>query len=847
MAGKLTLKLGTKVGSNQRNGTTEVEVIKKRRVFSSDTTSAPEKMDADSLKRNALKADKLKSILEHAKQVEEQSKIEAEKLAEAERERQALIEEERAKLAREEEEQKKKDEPTPEPVMEQTPETQQQSDEPTITTDDNKTNNNSEQKKYKRDNHYNDDDDDDDYTDGKSNNSKKSKSNANDKSKKKFTEKDNRKMNFSNVIVSNSDLDFDNTDDEEEVKSASLTSAMEFIGTHQHRRSFASIKRQKEKNYRKFMEHQEPQQKTQKTYHEVILPETISVKELAIRMAEKSSDVIKTMMKLGIMATINQIIDADTAELVVMEFGHTVKRVSDADAITSILEQSGETENWQPRPPVVTVMGHVDHGKTSLLDAFRKTDVVSGEAGGITQHIGAYQITNKSGRKITFIDTPGHEAFSAMRARGVNVTDIVILVVAANDGIMPQTIEAINHAKAAKVPMIVAINKIDLPDANPEKVRMELLQQSLVVEKLGGDVMDVEISAKQKINLDKLEELLLLQADVMELKGNVAGHATGAVIEAKMEQGRGSTATVLVQKGTLKKGDIFVSGSSTGKVRELLDEFGKKVQSAGPSQPVVVLGFEGTPVAGDDFVVVESEAKAREVAEYRARKEKERQMVAKKSNWQEIFQNIKEGKTETLPVIIKADTQGSAEAIADSLLKIKSDKVKVQIMHSGVGAINESDITLAKTTGSVVLGFNVRANTNAKDQAKHDDVDIRYYSVIYNMIDDVKVLMSGLLAPVVKETFIGYADVLQVFNAGKTKAAGCKVTEGIVKKGCGVRMLRDNIVIFEGKLAQLKRMKDDVKEVRQGMECGISFENFNDIAVGDKLECFDVEEVKATL
>jgi len=836
MAGKLTLKLGTKVGASSRSGTTEVEVIKKRRVFSSDATtsvSTEVKKDADSLKREALKADKLKSILENAKKIEEQSKAEAEIIAEAERERQVLIEREQEENRRKQEELERDDTFVRKNAF-----------------NTEKNTNNIDQKKRKKDNRYSDDDEDEDFDDGKSSNSvKKGKANISDKSKKKFSDRDNRKINFSNVVVSSSDLDFDDSDEEEEgeVKSASLASAMEFIGARQHRRSFASIKRQKEKNYRKFIEHQEPQQKVQKTYHEVVLPETITVKELAIRMAEKSSDVIKTMMKLGIMATINQVIDADTAELVVMEFGHTVKRVSDADAITSILEQSGEIENWQPRPPVVTVMGHVDHGKTSLLDSFRKTDVVSGEAGGITQHIGAYQITNKSGRKITFIDTPGHEAFSAMRARGVNVTDIVILVVAANDGIMPQTIEAINHAKAAKVPIIVAINKIDLPEANPEKVRMELLQQSLVVEKLGGDVMDVEISAKNKINLDKLEELLLLQADVMELKGNTAGHATGAVIEAKMEQGRGSTATVLVQKGTLKKGDIFVSGSSVGKVRELLDEFGKKVQSAVPSQPVVVLGFEGTPVAGDDFVVVESEAKAREVAEYRARKEKERQMIAKKSNWQEIFQNIKEGKTETLPVIIKADTQGSAEAIADSLLKIKSDKVKVQVMHSGVGAVNESDITLAKTTGAVVLGFNVRANTNAKEQAKHDDVDIRYYSVIYNMIDDVKVLMSGLLAPVVKENFIGYADVLQVFNAGKAKAAGCKVTEGVVKKGCGVRMLRDNVVIYEGKLAQLKRMKDDVKEVRQGMECGISFENFNDIVSGDRLECFEVEEVKATL
>ena len=824
MAEKLTLKLGTKLSSSASRGGIEVEVIKKRRVFSNAGNTSDTSAVQTVSEQEQKQADKLKSILENARKLEEQSKVEAEKEAEVERERQALIEKEKKE---QEELQKQAQEILSEEIS-------------NVSAQEEVKNESSEKVKYKKnkDAYEEDDDEDEDSVQ----NGKKKSSDKN-KSTKKFSD---RKINFSNVVVSSSDLDFDDDDDEQEERSASLTSAMEFVGTHQHRRSFASIKRQKEKNYRKFMEHQEPKE-VQKTYHEVILPETITVKDLAIRMAEKSSDVIKTMMKLGIMATINQVIDADTAELIVMEFGHTVKRVSDADAVTSILSDNSETPVWQPRPPVVTVMGHVDHGKTSLLDAFRQTDVVSGEAGGITQHIGAYQITNKTGRRITFIDTPGHEAFSAMRARGVNVTDIVILVVAANDGIMPQTIEAINHAKAAKVPMIVAINKIDLPDANPEKVRLELLQQGLVVEKLGGDVLDVEISAKKKLNLDKLEELLLLQADVLELKGNIAGHATGAVIEAKVEQGRGSTATVLVQKGVLKKGDIFVSGSSVGRVRELLDEFGRKVQKAEPSQPVVVLGFEGTPVAGDDFVVVESDAKAREVAEYRKRKEKEKQMVAKKSNWQELFQNIKEGKAETLPVIIKADTQGSAEAISDSLLKIKSEKVKVQVMHSGVGAINESDITLAKTTGAVVLGFNVRANTNAKDQAKHDDVDIRYYSVIYNMIDDVKVLMSGLLAPVIKENFIGYADVLQVFNAGKAKAAGCKVTEGIVKKGCGVRMLRDNVVIFEGKLAQLKRMKEDVKEVRSGMECGISFENFNDILPGDRLECFETEEVKATL
>ena len=839
MAGKLTLKLGTKVpSSTSRSNGIEVEVIKKRRVFSSnENTSSPstEQPEIDS-----KKADKLKNILANAKRIEESAKEEQELLAKAERERLALIEQERKA---QEELNKKVEEEIEAETKTQTIISEEKPSSTDVKTEEQP----SEQKKYKKNKDVYAEEDDEEEEESYKTKGKKNKSSDDDKkSKKNKSSYDNRKINFSNIIVSSSDLDFDEEDDTSEAPSNSLTSAMEAVGTYQKRRSFASIKRQKEKQYRKFMERQEPKE-TVKTYHEVILPETISVKDLAIRMAEKSSDVIKTMMKLGIMATINQIIDADTAELIVMEFGHTVKRVSDSDIEKEILVENTANEKFESRPPVVTVMGHVDHGKTSLLDAFRKTDVVSGEAGGITQHIGAYQIKSKSGRKITFIDTPGHEAFSAMRARGVNITDIVILVVAANDGIMPQTIEAINHAKAANVPMIVAINKIDLPDANPEKVRMDLLQQGVVVEKMGGDVLDVEISAKQKINLDKLEELILLQADMLELKADVNGLVKGAVIEAKMEKGKGSVATILVQKGILKKGDIFVSGSSTGKVRELLDEYGKKVQEARPSQPVVVLGFEGTPVAGDDFVVVESEAKAREVSEYRKRKEKERQMIAKKSNWQELFQNIKEGRAETLPVIIKADTQGSAEAIAESLIKIPSEKVQVKVMHSGVGGINESDITLAKTTGSVIIAFNVRANANAKEQAHHDEVDIRYYSIIYNIIDDVKVLMSGLLAPVVKETFIGYADVLQVFNAGKAKAAGCKVTEGIVKKGCGVRMLRDNIVIFEGKLAQLKRMKDDVKEVRSGMECGISFENFNDIQVGDRLECYEVEEVKATL
>ncbi len=782
MGEKLTLKLGNRSTTN--TGGIKVEVIKKRRLFNTDTETNT------STSVSNPNADKLKSILKNAQKIEEKSKLQEKKEVELEQKRQALIEKE------------------------------------IVTEQENISNNNND--------------------DSKNVSKKQKKNNKYDENYDRDTEFSNKKINFANIKVSKSDLDFEDLEEEPDNISSSLSSAIDVMAVHQHRRSAASIKRQKEKNYRKFVEKQSGTE-TQKQYHEVILPETISVKELAIRMAEKGSDVIKTMMKMGIMATINQIIDADTAELIVMEMGHTVKRVSEETNILSILHNDTTDEKLETRPPVITVMGHVDHGKTSLLDAFRKSNIVSKEAGGITQHIGAYQITTKSGKKITFIDTPGHEAFSAMRARGVNITDIVILVVAANDGIMPQTVEAINHAKAANVPIIVAINKIDLPEANPEKVRMELLQYGLVVEKMGGTVLDVEISAKNKINLDKLEELLLLQSDILELKANVSGFASGAVIEARLEQGRGSTATILVQKGYLKKGDIFVSGSSMGKVRELLDEYGNKLESVGPSQPVIVLGFEDTPISGDDFVVVESEAKAREVVNYRKQKAKEKQMVLKKSNWQEIFTNIKEGKIETLPVIVKADTQGSAEAISDSLLKIKSDKVNVKIVHSGVGGISESDIILAKTTDAVIVAFNVRASNNAKEQAKIENIDIRYYSIIYNIIDDIKVLMSGLLAPVIKETFIGYADVLQVFNVGKAKAAGCKVTEGIVKKGCGVRMLRDNIVIYEGKLAQLKRMKEDVKEVRSGTECGISFDNFNDITVGDKLECYETEEIKASI
>ena len=797
MAEKLTLKLGPRAQAPTRAGGIEVEVIKKRRLPGEAAQSESDGAGASPQGMASAKADKLKSILENAKKFEISREAEAKQSQKTEKERQALIESERVK----EGEAKRPDEPD------------------------------AQDRKPKKGR--------DAYDDEKGRSAFETES---AKRKKFASDYSSRKQTMAGVSTD----DIEPEESSPDAPSTSLSSAMDYIGQHSHRRSYASIKRQREKNWRKWNERQEPKE-AQKITHEVVLPETISVKELANRMAEKSSDVIKAMMKLGIMATINQIIDADTAELVIMEMGHSTRRVAESDVETSILRENKGEERLEARPPVVTVMGHVDHGKTSLLDALRETDVVAGEAGGITQHIGAYQITAKSGRKITFIDTPGHEAFSSMRARGAKITDIVVLVVAANDGIMPQTIEAINHAKAAEVPMIVAINKIDLPDANAQKVRMDLLQHGVVVEQMGGGVLDVEISAKHKTNLDKLEEMLLLQADMLELKGNMNGPAAGAVIEAKVEQGRGSTATVLIESGVLKKGDIFVSGSSTGRVRELLDEYGNKVSEAAPSQPVVVLGFEGTPVAGDDFAVVESEAKAHEVADYRRRKEKERQMVKTKSSWQELFANIKEGRAETLPVIIKADTQGSAEAIADALLKIPSDKVKVKVMHSGVGGINESDVTLAKTTGSAILAFNVRANSNALAQAKRDEVDIRYYSIIYNIIDDVKVLMSGLLAPLIKEIFVGYADVIQTFKVGKIAVAGCRVTEGVIKKGSGVRLLRDDVVIFEGKLSQLKRLKDDIKEARSGVECGVSFDNWNDMLVGDRLECYDTEEVKASL
>ena len=611
-------------------------------------------------------------------------------------------------------------------------------------------------------------------------------------------------------------------------------------------RSLASVRRAREREKQRLAQlRAEPQ----KIVREVIIPETITVQELANRMAARGADVIKVLMRMGVMATINQVIDGDTAELIVAEFGHKPKRVAESDVEIGLGGEADEAEKLQPRPPVVTVMGHVDHGKTSLLDALRQTDVAAHEAGGITQHIGAYQVTVPSGGKITFIDTPGHAAFSEMRARGANVTDIVVLVVAANDGIMPQTVEAIRHAKAAMVPIIVAINKIDLPDANPTRVRNELLNHELVPEELGGDVQTIEVSAKTRQNLDRLVEGILLQAEVLELKANPNRLAAGVVIEAKLERGRGSVATVLVQRGTLRVGDIFVTGGQWGRVRALVNERGETVNEAGPSVPVEVLGLQGTPLAGDDFVVLDSEARAREIAEFRQRRTREAQAkLLARGTLDEMFSKIAAGEAKELPVVVKSDVQGSLEAIVNSLTKLSTNEVAVRVLHSAVGAINESDITLAKASSAIVIGFNVRANPQARELARRDGIDIRYYSIIYNVIDDVKALLSGLLAPTLRERFLGYAEIREVFTITKVgKVAGCYVTEGVVKRGAKVRLLRDNVVIHEGSLKTLKRFKDEVREVKAGMECGMAFENYSDIQQGDQIECFEVEEVARAL
>ena len=633
---------------------------------------------------------------------------------------------------------------------------------------------------------------------------------------------------------------------EDNRRSGKLTVNQVSAGNDGRHRSMASMKRKQERARQKAMG---GAVERDKIIRDVQVPDAIMVQELANRMAERVSDVVKSLMQMGMMVTQNQTIDQDTAELIVEEFGHKIVRVSDADVEDVIDQVVDSPEDLQPRAPIITVMGHVDHGKTSLLDAIRNSRVVSGEAGGITQHIGAYQV-EQNGELLTFLDTPGHAAFTSMRSRGAQVTDIVILVVAADDAVMPQTIEAIAHAKAANVPMIVAINKIDRPSANPQKVRTDLLQHEVIVEQMSGEVQDVEVSATTGQGLDQLLEAIALQSEILELKANPNRAASGAVIEAQLDVGRGPVATVLVQNGTLKLGDIFVVGEQWGKVRALISDSGERIKTAGPSTPVEVLGLNGTPEAGDVLNVVETEAQAREIAEYRAQAAKDkRAALGAATTLEQLMANAKANEDiSELPILLKADVQGSAEAIVQAMAKIGNDEVRVRVLHSGVGAITETDIGLAEASGAPVFGFNVRANASARNTANQKGVEIRYYSVIYDLVDDVKAAASGILSAEIRETFIGYANIKEVFKvSGVGKVAGCLVTEGVARRSAGVRLLRDNVVIHEGTLKTLKRFKNEVPEVQSGQECGMAFENYDDIRPNDVIEIFEREEVERTL
>src|SRR6202051_233569 len=589
----------------------------------------------------------------------------------------------------------------------------------------------------------------------------------------------------------------------------------------------------------------------EKIAREVTLPETITIQELANRMAERSVDVVRILMQQGHMAKITDTIDADTAQLIAEELGHTVRRVAESDVEEGMFDTPDEAANLQPRAPVVTIMGHVDHGKTSLLDAIRSTEVAAGEAGGITQHIGAYQVTAPSGHKITFIDTPGHAAFTAMRARGAKVTDVVVLVVAADDGVMPQTVEAIHHAKAAKVPIIVAINKIDKPDAKPERVRTELLQHEIQVESLGGDVLEVEVSAKEKRNLNRLLDVIALQSEILEISANPNRPAEGTVIEARLDRGRGPVATVLVQRGTLRPGDIVVAGSEWGRVRALVSDTGHAVVAAGPSMPVEVLGFNGTPDASDRLAVVNVEARAREIADYRARQKRDKmaaRQTGMRGSLEQMMSQLKTTGRKEFPLVIKGDVQGSIEAIVGALDKMSTDEVLARVIYSGAGGITESDITLAEASGAAVIGFNVRAHKEAREAAAQAGLEIRYYDIIYALVDDVKKAMSGLLAPTLRETMLGNAVILEIFKVSKVgSVAGCRVTDGVVERGANVRLVRGSVVVHQGKLSQLKRFKDDAREVVAGQECGMAFENYHDMKVGDVIECYRVESIQRTL
>ena len=629
-------------------------------------------------------------------------------------------------------------------------------------------------------------------------------------------------------------------------RSGKLTISQALEGEGGRQKSMAAMKRKQERARQKAMGQM---QEREKVVRDVQIPEAIVVSELANRMAERVAEVVKALMKMGMMVTQNQVIDADTAELIVEEFGHKVVRVSDADVEDVINEVKDAESDLKPRPAVVTIMGHVDHGKTSLLDAIRNTKVTAGEAGGITQHIGAYQVETKRGDIISFLDTPGHAAFTSMRSRGAQVTDIVVLVVAADDAVMPQTVEAINHAKAANVPMIVAINKVDRTEANPDKVRTDLLQHEVIVEKLSGEVQDVEVSAINGTGLDELLEAIALQAEILELTANPDRAAQGAVIEAQLDVGRGPVATVLVQRGTLQQGDIFVVGEQWGKVRALINDQGKRVDTAGPSVPVEVLGLNGTPEAGDVLNVVETEAQAREIADYRIAVAKEKRATAGASTLEQMMAKAKEDKNVSeLQILVKADVQGSAEAIVQAMEKIGNDEVRVRVLHYGVGAITNTDISLAEASNAPVIGFNVRANTSARQVANQKGVEVRYYSVIYDLVDDVKAAASGLLSAEIRENFIGYAQIKEVFKvSGVGKVAGCIVTEGVARRSAGVRLLRDDVVIHEGTLKTLKRFKDEVPEVQSGQECGMAFENYEDIRNDDVIEIFERQEIERNL
>ncbi len=625
-----------------------------------------------------------------------------------------------------------------------------------------------------------------------------------------------------------------------------LTLVTALSADEERERSVASFRRRVQR-----LKGQTAAESKEKLLREVTIPEVITIQELANRMAERAVDVIRLLMKQGQMVKITDVIDADTAQLVAEEMGHTVRRVAESDVETGLFDAADEDASLVSRPPVVTIMGHVDHGKTSLLDAIRSTEVAAGEAGGITQHIGAYQVTAPSGNKVTFIDTPGHAAFTAMRARGARVTDIVVLVVAADDGVMPQTVEAINHAKAARVPMIVAINKVDKPDARPERVRTELLQHEVQVESLGGDVLDVEVSAKEKLNLDRLLETINLQAEILDLKANPNRAAEGTVIEAKLDRGRGPVATVLVQRGTLHVGDIIVAGAEWGRVRALVSDTGAALEQTGPSMPVEVLGFNGTPEAGDRLAVVDNEGRAREVSDYRARQKRDKiaaRATGLRGSLEQMMSQLKTAGRKEFPLVVKGDVQGSVEAIIGALDKLGTEEVGARVIHSGVGGITESDIRLAETSNAAIIGFNVRANKEAREEAERAGIEIRYYNVIYDLVDDVKQAMSGLLAPTLRETMLGNAQILEIFTVSKVgKVAGCRVTDGKVERGANVRLIRDNVVIHEGKLSQLKRFKDDAREVLAGQECGMAFESYQDMRAGDIIECYRVETVQRTL